>query len=105
VLKSRPIQNEALGTLVAMMRNTISTYPRHTGVGVRYELDLAAAGLTDAWVILRLLCSALYTNFQGGNCLTHVGTEGSAAGLDRDMGGPGCVACCQGVAWFNETAG
>ena len=25
------------------------------------------------WVILRPLCSALYTNFQGGNCLTHVG--------------------------------
>jgi hypothetical protein len=29
-----------------------------------------------AWVIVRLLCSALYSNFQGGHCLTHVGTEG-----------------------------
>ena len=28
-----------------------------------------------AWVIVRLLCSALYSNFQGGHCLTHVGTE------------------------------
>ena len=28
------------------------------------------------WVIVRLLCSALYSNFQGGHCLTHVGTEG-----------------------------
>jgi transposase-like protein len=25
---------------------------------------------------VRLLCSALYSNFQGGHCLTHVGTEG-----------------------------
>jgi hypothetical protein len=36
-----------------------------------------------AWVIVQLLCSALYSNFQGGHCLTHVGTEGwpSAARL------------------------
>jgi hypothetical protein len=27
---------------------------------------------------VRLLCSALYSNFQGGHCLTHVGTEGDA---------------------------
>ena len=28
---------------------------------------------------MQLLCSALYSNFQGGHCLTHVGTEGRAA--------------------------
>ena len=27
---------------------------------------------------MRLLCSALYSNFQGGHCLTQVGTEGGS---------------------------
>jgi hypothetical protein len=38
-----------------------------------------------AWVIVRLLCSALYSNFQGGHCLTHVGTEGTASRSSGEM--------------------
>jgi hypothetical protein len=38
----------------------------------------STSGTVAIWdsVMVRLPCPALYTNFQGGHCLTHVGTEG-----------------------------